>query len=89
MSVTFRSSNRPFHIAGYRLRIRRAVVSKATTMPIAHNTCLLVGRQGPDAFSDPDLLLRAGFFRSKGFPHAAYDVPVASIVANHDESAMN
>ena len=88
MSVRFRSSNRPFHISGRRLTIRRAVVSKATTMPIIHNTCLFVGRQGPDAFSDSDLLLRAGFSGSKGFPHAAY-VPVASIVANHDEWAMN
>jgi hypothetical protein len=55
-------------------------------MPIAHNTCLFVGRQGPDAFSDPDLLLRAGFSGSKGFPHAAY-IPVA-IIATTDESAM-
>jgi hypothetical protein len=40
-----------------------------------------VGRQGPDFFSDPVFLLRAGFFGSKGFPHAAY-VP-ATIIANH------
>jgi hypothetical protein len=56
-------------------------------MPIAHNTCLFVGRQRPDFFSDPDLLLRAGFFGSTGFPHAAY-VPVA-IITNTDESPMN
>jgi hypothetical protein len=61
--------------------MRRAVVRKATTMPIAHNTCLFVGRQGPAFFSDPDLLLRAGFFGSKGFPHAAY-VP-ATIIAHY------
>ena len=81
ISVRFRSSNRPFHISGGSLTIRKAVVSKATTMPMTHNTCLFVGRQGPDFFSDPDLLLRAGFFGSTGFPHAAY-VP-ATIIAHH------
>jgi hypothetical protein len=76
-----------FHISGCRLTIRRAVVSKATTMPITHNTCLLVGRQGPDFFSDPGLLLRAGFSGSTGFPHAAY--VTATIIAHTDESTMN
>ena len=51
-------------------------------MPVAHNTCRFVGRQGPDFLSDPDLLLKVGFFGSKCFPYAAY-VPVV-IIANHN-----
>jgi hypothetical protein len=83
MRVRFRTFKRPFQISGCRLTIRRAVVSKATTMPIPHDTCLFVGRQGSDAFSDPGLLLRAGFFGSTGFPPAAYIL--ATIIATKDE----
>jgi hypothetical protein len=56
-------------------------------MPMTQNTCLFVGRQGPDFFSDPDLLLGVGFFGSTGFPHAA--CVTATIIATTDESTMN
>jgi hypothetical protein len=56
-------------------------------MPIAQNTCLVVGRQRPDSFFSTDLLFRPGFFRSTRvllIPHV-----LAAIIATNDESTMN
>jgi hypothetical protein len=82
-NIRVRFSDRLLHIPGYRSKIRTEVASKATTRPTAHNVCLFVGRQPPEACSDS--FLGAGSFRSTGFPH----VPTVVSIAKGDESQMN